>query len=48
MWIQELPVVVANRQVGRIICSIDLLSHAVRTGALMCIQNADLRYQSPT
>lgn len=23
MWIQELPVVVANREAGRIVCSID-------------------------
>lgn len=48
MWIQELPVAVANRQVGRIVCSIDLWSHAVRPIAVMCIQNADLKYQKPT
>lgn len=48
MWIQELPVVVATRQAGRIVCSIDLLSHAVRPTAVMCIQNADLKYKKPT
>lgn len=37
MWISEVPIVVANRQAGRILCSIDLLSHAVRPIAVMCL-----------
>lgn len=48
MWISEVPIVVANRQAGRILCSIDLLSHAVRSIAVMCLLQCRYKKSPPT
>jgi len=42
-WISEVPIAVASRQLGIILRSIDLLSHAVRPTAVMCMLKCRLK-----